>query len=297
MIRFQNTRVASFSREYLDVFWEIAPTNEDIQEYEFYVERSESETGDYTRIAGPLIDQYFLRDNSVPQISTTRTFFYRVEARHVPTGRIFSSPIVDRTGTEDLIALEMIRREELIYFQEHAGIAMWVFPRRTFGMRCPQCYDPVTEKRIDDSCPTCFGTTFAGGYRRPFKIWGQISPPEDSEQVTVEDHRQQKYFQIRAPPTPDIKPLDIIVDYSNRRFRVFSRGGTSKHGLPIRLEMKAIEIQKGSIEDAIPLNIDHSQETFFPPRNFTNPHNLEDVGRSTEGQELDFGDILDLYRY
>ena len=35
MIKFRNERVLSFELDYLDVLWEIEPTNEDIQEYQF----------------------------------------------------------------------------------------------------------------------------------------------------------------------------------------------------------------------------------------------------------------------
>ena len=37
MISFCNERVLSFELDYLDVLWEIEPTTEDVQEYQFFV--------------------------------------------------------------------------------------------------------------------------------------------------------------------------------------------------------------------------------------------------------------------
>jgi hypothetical protein len=296
MIRVKNAKVVSFSRQYLDIVWEIDPTNEDIQEYEFYILRSEAEAGPYTQIAGPLIDRYFIRDNSVYLISTTRVYFYKIKVLHKPSGREIEIGPLDRGGEEDLIALEIIRQEQ-IYFKEFAGTKFWLFPRRTFGMRCPQCYNAILGKRDQDSCPTCWKTTFALGYHFPVEFWGQLDEAEDAEQVSVEDHRQQKYFVIRCGPSPDTKPLDIIIDHLNRRHRIISKGGTSKHGVRVRQELRVVQIQPGSIEDTIPLKIDHLTETFFPPRNFTNPHNLEDARTTAAGQTLDYADIMGLYKY
>jgi hypothetical protein len=291
MLTVRNTRVVSFSREYLDITWEIAPTNEDVQAYEFYVERSEAEAGPFETIAGPLIDQYFVRDNTVLTISVTRVYFYRVRVKHVPTAREIVTPVFDRYGDPDLLAVEMIRREQLLW-QEFAGTKFWLFPRRTFGQRCAQSYDTILGKRNQDACPTCFNTTFAGGYHHPIEFWGQIDNPEDAEQVSIEDHRQQRYFVMRCGPSPDIKPLDLIVDSFNRRHRVVSRGGTSKHGVGVRQEIRLVEVQRGSIEDKVPLNVDHTQTTWVPGRNFTNPHNLEETG-----EEVDLAKILGPYGY
>lgn len=290
MLEVRNTKVRSFSREYLDVSWEIKPTNEDIQEYQFFVERSEAEAGPFEPIMGPLIDQYFVRDNMIRAISTTRVYFYRVRVLHLPTGRGYETPVFDRSGSEDLLALEMIRREQLLW-QEFAGVKFWLFPRRTFGQRCPQCWDRVLNKRNQDACPTCYNTTFSGGYHFPIEFWGQIDEPEDAEQVTIEDHRQQRYMVMRCGPTPDIKPLDLVVDHLNRRMRVVSRGGTSKLGVGVRQEIRLVELQKGLIEDKLPIKVDHINAVLVPGRNFTNPQNIE-----AAGLEVDLN-VLGPYKY
>ncbi len=274
MIEFQNERVVSFSLEYQDVYWEIGPTSDDIQEYQFYVQRSEAEAGPWIDIAGPLIDRYYLRDNSFPAISYNRTLFYRIKALHQATGKEIYSKVFDRDGEEPLLAAEIIRTEKVL-FEEFVGRKCWLFPRRTFGQRCPSCYDEVLQKRTDESCPTCWGTTFSGGYHYPVAIWAQIDEPERTEQVTVEDHRTVMYYGLRCNPSPDIKPLDLIIDHKNRRFRVVSVSGTSHLGVTVRQEVKLVTIQRGSIEDKIPLQVNAADEALVPSRVFTNPQCLE----------------------
>ena len=80
MISFREVKVVSFSLQYQDVYWEIENTNEDLQEYDFYVERGESELGPWTLVAGPLVDRFYLRDNNVPLLNANRELFYRVRA-------------------------------------------------------------------------------------------------------------------------------------------------------------------------------------------------------------------------
>lgn len=289
MIQIVNERVRSFSIDYLDIFWEIKSTTEDIQDYSFYIERSEAEAGPWDQLAGPLIDTFYYRDANVPAISTTRTLFYRIKVVHNVTKDTTYSKIIDRAGRPDAHASEIIKLENVM-FSELVGVRAWVFPVRTFGQKCPECWDDVLQKRTTDMCRTCWGTGFSGGYHSPIQVWCQVDePPERTEYVSglKDDHRQTNYFNVRMGPSPDVKPLDLIVDHLNRRMRVFSVGGTTRFGVTVRQEIKCLQTQKGSIEDAIPLAIPNDLD-LVPKRNFTNSSSLDNVG---------YSDILGIYGY
>lgn len=290
MIKFRNERVLSFELDYLEVMWEIEPTAEDVQEYQFFVERSEAEAGPWLQIAGPMVDVYRFKDNSTPQITTNaRSLFYRVKAKHSPSGRETYSKVFDQEGEISLLAQEMVRLERVL-FEEFVATRCWIFPRRTFGQKCPNCYDPVMEKVIDDQCPTCWSTGFSGGYHYPISFWAQIDSPEQTEQVTLEDHRRVLYYTLRCGPSPALKPLDLIIDHQNRRMRVVSVSGTSRLGVTVRQEVRLVQIQRGSIEDRIPLKVDVAKVKRFPEREFTNPHSLE-------ASEPDITSIFGAYGY
>lgn len=289
MLSIINERVRSFSIDYFDVFWEIKPTTEDVQDYSFYIERSESEAGPWDPIAGPLIDTFYYRDASVPQITTTRTLFYRIKVEHNVTKQTVYSAVIDRVGKPDAYASEIIKLENVM-FSELTGARAWVFPIKTFGQRCPECWDDVLQKRQSDSCRTCWRTGFSGGYHNPIQVWCQIdNPPEQTEYISPmkDDQRQVNYFNVRLGPSPDVKPLDLIIDHLNRRLRVYSVGGTSRFGVTVRQELKCIQIQKGSIEDAIPLAIPPELD-LVPKRNFK---------VSSDPSDIQYKDVLGLYGY
>lgn len=289
MLQIINEKVLSFSLDYLDIFWEVKSTTEDIQDYSFYIERSEAEAGPWDQIAGPLIDTFYYRDAAVPAFSTNRTMFYRIKVEHNVEKTVSYSQIVDRMGKPDAYASEIIKLENVM-FSELVGVRAWVFPVKTFGQRCPNCWDDVLQKRLSDSCKTCWGTSFSGGYHYPIQVWCQVDePPERTEYVSPmkEDHRQVNYFNIRMGPSPDVKPMDLVIDHLNRRFRVYSVGGTNRFGVTVRQELKCLQVQKGSVEDLIPLNIP-TDTKLVPDRNFTNSPSKTIAG---------YKDILGIYGY
>lgn len=283
MITFRNERVLSFSLEYQDLYWEIDPTREDLQEYVYYVERSESEAGPWVEITGPMIDRYYLRDNSFPAISVNRVFFYRIHVVHTPSGNESWSRTFNRRGELPLDALEIVRNEQVL-FREFVGTKNWLFPRKTFGQTCPQCWDPALRKRLDDSCGMCFGTGFSGGYHYPVAFWGQKDPGEKQEQVSQQLHQQTMMAMLRMGPTPFVKPLDLIIDHQNLRHRVVSIGGTARLGVPVQQQIRFQQVQRGSIEDTIPLRVDLNDLDLVPDRLFSNPQTLDaeaEIGLST----------------
>lgn len=289
MLSIIKEKVVSFSLDYMDIFWEVKATTEDVQDYSFYVERSEAEAGPWDTLAGPLIDTFYYRDNNVPTISTNRTLFYRIKVEHNVSKDVSYSTIFDRTGKPDAYASEIIKLENVM-FSELVGVRAWVFPVKTFGQTCPSCWDDVLQKRTTDSCRTCWGTGFSGGYHYPIQVWCQIDePPERTEYLSPmqDDHRQMNNMNVRMGPSPDVKPLDLIVDHLNRRMRVISVGGTARFGVTVRQEIRCLQVQKGSIEDSIPLVIPSDTE-LVPKRNFTNSSSLDKPG---------YSDILGIYGY
>lgn len=277
MIALKNERVVSFSLEYQDLYWEIEPTREDLQEYRFYVERSESEAGPFVQIAGPMIDRYYLRDSSIPAISLHRVFFYRIKVAHQLSGKEFYSRLFNRRGELPLDALEIVRNEQVL-FREYIGTKCWLFPRKTFGQTCPQCWDPALRKRIDDSCGLCFGTGFSGGYHYPISFWGQRDPTEKQEQLMSQNHHQLTMTSLKMGPTPFAKPLDLLIDHQNCRYRVVSVGGSARLGVPVQQSLKLQLVQKATIDDAVPLKVDLEDVELVPNRVFSNPQTLDALG-------------------
>lgn len=277
MISFRDIKVVSFSREYFDVYWEIAPTTDDLQEWQFFVERSEAGASGYEVLAGPLVDQFYLRDNSVHTRNESRTWFYRVRAYHPREGYELISGVADIGGPADLLAEEVIRVETIVW-KEYAGTALWLFPRRTFGQKCPNCYDSVLGKSTMADCEVCWGTDYSGGYHRPVKTWGQVQPTALQDEHSVEDHRQPFGGSLTCPPSPTIRPGDLVITSNNSRFKVTAQNSTQRLGVDVRQIITLFKVEPGAVEDKIPLSVDAAVEEVRGSRNFTNPQNLEAAG-------------------
>jgi len=285
MISITQVRVTGFDRRYLDVDWEIAPTHDDMQEWEFFVERSESEAGPWDVIAGPIIDRYYVRDNSTPQFAFNRVLIYRIRAANTLRSVEVVSGVADREGELDLIGAEIVSLEHLL-FTEFAGTRAWLFPRRTFGQRCPQCWDDALAKRLDDSCTVCWGTGFSGGYHYPVECFIQFDRNPTVEISSTYDHYQQNTLTLRTTASPRITPLSLIIDHRNQRFRVLSVSATTRLGVSVHQEAQAVQLSPSAIEAAIPLQVDHREVTHAASRNYTNPHTIE-AASSTPADELD----------
>ena len=64
-LTFVNTKIRSFSLDFLEVLWEIEDTVLDQLDFQLYVLRSESPMGPFDTIAGPFEDKYRFVDNTV----------------------------------------------------------------------------------------------------------------------------------------------------------------------------------------------------------------------------------------
>jgi len=293
VIKVTKLTVRSFNLDHMDVFWEIAPVSappsasapHEIFDYDFYVLRSEAALGPYDQIAGPLRDQYNLRDITVSLLHKWRQYFYKIRVvNRVTSEEETFGPASSTEPEPDLIAAEIIRQEDML-FREFAGRSCILFPARTFGPVC-FCYDTVTKKVTRSGCKTCFGTGWLGGFMAPVQVFVQIDPyPKISSKSALQE-RQPGDTAGRMISFPPVSPNDILVESENKRWRVISVTPTQRLRANVRQELTIHEIPKGDIEYALPVKVDAQSLKPAAERNFTNPQNLD---------EEDFSDIFAVY--
>lgn len=286
MLRVTSFRVRSFDLDHLDLFWEIAPVlgprrDEDAHEifdYDFYVLRSgDSPMGPYQQIAGPLRDQYMLRDMQVSLLHKWRQYFYKIRIVHRPTGKEeFFGPASSDEPEKDLIAAEIIRQEDVL-FREFTGRKCWLFIARTFGPRCT-CWDPVLGRRTRSSHALCFDTGFLGGFMSPIEVFVQIDPQGKNTQAMALGEMQPGDTAARMISFPPVSPRDILVETENTRWKVISVSNTERLRSAVHQELRIHAIPKGDIEYNLPMNLALQTLTTSAERNFTNPQNMEDDG-------------------
>jgi hypothetical protein len=294
----KNVVVRSFSLDFLEVTWEISNTTQDVLDYQMYVLRSESPEGPWNEVAGPFEDRYRFIDNRVNVLHRWRNYYYKIRSiSKSDTSSVSESEVAFLRAEPDLIAKEIQRQERLLW-EEFAGRRCYVWPVRTFGQRCPTCYDGPdkgkghTSQRRRANCPTCYDTTFLRGYLDPIEIYIQIDPSPKSVQTLPITERQQSDTSARMPNFPIIKPRDIIVEAENRRWRVVSVSTTERLRSVVHQELRLHELTKGDVEFQLPMRVGDLRDLEpSPMRNFINPSDLENF----EGQAI--RQVLSVYRY
>ena len=158
-----------------EVTWEIGDTTEDVLDYTFTVLRSESPEGPFDAVTAAFEDRYIFVDARIPGGDRFRQLWYRLRVTHKATATAVDSAAVCREADPDLIAT-YIRRHEMTLFTQVTGRKCWLFKARTFGPRCPSCFDRVSQKRTRSGCMDCWGKGFLRGYHNPIEVWVQIDP-------------------------------------------------------------------------------------------------------------------------
>lgn len=275
MLTIKNFRVRSLELDYLDLFWEIGNTVEDPYDYTFAIERSESVEGPWDQVSPEFSDRYHFRDINVNQQNRWRVYRYRIRVTKKSDSSVSYSELATSTAKPDLVALE-VRRLETILLREFVGRRVWLFPRRSFGQRCPNCWDHRSSQRIRSHCVTCYDTGWARGYLDPIETWMQFDPTAKSNQSMSIVETQQQNASGRLTDYPPVKPRDIVVESENVRWRVERVSETQRLRAVLHQELVMHAVPRGDIEYKIPINIESlSDLEASPERNFTNPHNLE----------------------
>jgi hypothetical protein len=281
-LTFTKLLVRGFSLDFLEVTWEIEDTNLDPHDFQFQLYRSESPMGPWDQIAGPFEDRYRFVDNQVNLLHRWRQIYYKVRSTEkADTTNYVESEAFTFHAEPDLIAEEIQRLERLVW-EEFAGRRCFIFPARTFGQRCGNCWDGpekgkgFTSQRRRSNCLTCYDTGYARGYLDPIEIFMQIDPSPKSIQTLPIAERQQVDTTARLPNFPLLKPRDIIVETENRRWRVVKVSTTERLRSVVHQELQMHELVAGDIEFQLPIRKEDLRNFEpSPGRNFTNPQNLE----------------------
>jgi len=295
MIQVTKMWVRSLSLDHLDLYWEIGdvagPRSDedmhDIFNYDIYILRAaDSPLGPYTLLAGPYRDTYHFLDNQVSLLHKYRQFHYKLRVVDKRTGvEEDFGPASSASAQPDLIALEIMRQEDLL-FREFTGRKCWLFPVRTFGPTC-SCWDTTLQRPTRSGHRLCFGTGWMGGFMSPVEVYVQIDPSPKSPSSTSLQEVQQSDTVGRMISFPPVNPGDILVEAENRRWRVLAVNTTQRLRAVIRQELRLHEIPRGDIEYALPVMVDTQGLNAASARNFKNAQNL--------GNDGDYSDIISAY--
>ena len=269
-------RVTSLDVDFHEVTWAVEATSVDVLDYTFQVLRSEAEEGPYEELTPPIEDTYHFVDNIIQVAHRWRTYYYKIRVVEKTSGDHKDFGPVAQEPEADLVALEL-RRHMRVLFREFAGRRCIVLPVRTFGQRCPDCWSERLKKVTKSGCLTCYCTGFVRGYLHPVETWMQVDPSSKSQQHLNTGETQQDNTTMRMGYYPNVKPMDLIVEPENIRWRVVGQTQTEHARSAVHQEVQLHRIPEKDIEFAIPVRYSEALPNLWvtPRRNYSNPQNLQ----------------------
>ena len=166
----------------------------------------------------------------------------------------------------------------MLLYKQVQGTRCWLFPVRTFGQRCKECYDSTTGQQFKTRCPECYDTTWARGYLDPIEVWVKFEPTpryQTSNLIRVEKMQDQVAFMGHYP---EVKPLDMLVESTNVRWLIRKINTSERFRTIVRQTLIMDEIEQGHINYAVPVNVDDLSTTDpFNPF-FLHPHRSLGLG-------------------
>lgn len=288
----RNIRVLSLSLDYNQITWELVDTTEDVLDYTFQVLKGESAMGPFEAASVPLEDRFSFIDNLVKVGNIYRQYNYIVRVVSKRTGQSQDFGPASKEPEPTLVASELRSHMNLL-MREFIGRRCWLLPIRTFGQRCPDCWNPRLKKRRKSGCRMCFDTGFTRGYYQPVEVWISIDPDPANNQPTNVGRTQQANTTARMAHFPQVRPDDIIVEPENLRWKVISVTSTQEQRAVVTQELQIHGVPMTDIEYMIPIDIGTPMQDlhFTPERNYTNPHQLQ----TSSPDEFDFPAIYQLY--
>lgn len=270
MIDVEDIYVKTFATDRVEITWTIKDTREDVHDYLINIYRSNSESGPWTKIASGLEDRYRYVDGEVDFRNKWRVWYYKLETENKSTGIKEEYSPVSIQVDGDIIVAE-IQRREYMYFKKFVGRKALLYKRRVFGQRCT-CYDEILQNHLRDRCLNCFNTGYSGGYHRPIPIYIQFDPTGKSTSMSQGGEIQVENGTARTLAIPSIAPRDLIIESSNKRWRVVTSVPTEKRREPVHQELQVFGITPGDIAFSVPVNdavFDASDDVYHQKRPMT----------------------------
>ena len=225
MLYLDSLTATSFSNNEITLTWEWETTTDILSNYTLDILRAEGPVteSEYDLIgSGISSEDYSYTDTTISGylLHKWRDIYYRLRIEDTTsTGSVYTlSDPVSLSVAPDVYAQEIIRDKNTGVNRYGRDLA--ILKRRTFGTRCTNCWDPTLGRRTIEDCLTCYDTGWIGGFFDPIVVKGVISPVTEESQITAFGQWQTGNSLLTMTNYPPLVTRDVIVDETNRRFRI-----------------------------------------------------------------------------
>lgn len=222
----------------------------------FNVYYGETEDGFFEKLTVSPVNGTYLLDTQAKEYSKFNRGYYVVEAILLDKGSAAIRSVAktwrpQQNGWVYLRSTEIQRREQIL-LRKFNGSRTYLFRRKTYGARCPDCWNKELEKITRDNCPTCLGVGFTGGYFDAAPLYVNYDPSPNSLVRTYFGKFEPNEIGGWTISLPEIRPDDVIIrggDWSV--YRVDAVNNTELQGNPVRQMLKLIQLAKTDIENEL----------------------------------------------
>lgn len=272
-------RVRPVSVKGAEVSWTITPSDEPLVNSRFHVLRSESPEGPYVDVSGPLVNSFTWLDH-VNLKSKLDEIGWRIRVDHLPSGisetypsgapqeAFLMHPEFDRAAMvedygQDYVAIEIARRNNLL-LRRFTGRLVAYCPVRIQGQRCAKCWDNQKKRTTSSSCNECYGTSYQGGFYDPIHVYVDVNPSPNVVQISSFGKMEINNTVMFMSNFPLAKPNDLVVESSNRRWRVVQVNVVTHKRYTVQQYLQVEEIDRSDAEYLLPVDLDlqHPPEDF-----------------------------------
>jgi len=219
----------------------------------FNVYFGQTNDGPWELINPTPITSTFLTENISRIYSIYTHGFYIVEVILLGQGsiKIRSTPTTWQNTQNRWVALRSIevQRREYILLSKFVGVKSYIFRRKTYGKRCPNCWSVSTEQIIKDHCTICMGTSFEGGYFDPAPLYVQYDPTPNDRTKTYFGVLEQNQITGWTVSMPEIKNDDILIRTGDWNVYLIDKtADTELQSVTVKQMMVLTQLGKNSVE-------------------------------------------------
>ena len=204
------------------LLWELHPLFNGGAPLRFRIYQSRSGVGDWL-LVGTAVDTYMFLDENQWVYGKAPRWHYKltVEDSEGNTYETCTQQVLGNLPDRDRALLnEMIRKESLRNGQ-YAGTCGWLFKKRRWGTKCPDCLDYDTGEIVNADCASCLGTGFTGGYFSGIEYWFSASVPGVKRRTQTQDQGQgitgDRVWAARGVNCPWLDTGDVWINACNDR--------------------------------------------------------------------------------
>lgn len=238
--------------EQVSVEWKI-PTEWAGSKFHVYFSSGGQEA--YSRLTTAPISNQFFRDSDSQEYRKTREGRYVVEAILPFTSEVVRSYPTTwenrRRDRVEKIANEIQRREYML-LSKFSGAKSFFFRKKTYGIRCPRCWNVKAEHVMDDNCEVCYGTSFEGGYYDPIPVFMQYDPSTANKKKTYSGNIEPNIINAWTISMPEMSSDDVVVRSMDWNiYKVIEVNPTELQTQPVRQVLSITQLAKDDIESKL----------------------------------------------